>query len=64
MNKYGKDIFWRDLKNLQPIDETDSFTDKHKDKLKVLFWVICISITAITLQAIAKELAMKIAGIK
>ena len=63
MNRIGKENFIRNLAILQVTDEEDTFKEKHSHKLKALYWVIATSIILYTLETIAHELAMKLAGV-
>jgi len=62
MNRVGKEMLWKNLQELQPKERRGDFYYEHKDKVKVLFWVAVSSIGIFTLEAIAREIAMKLAG--
>jgi len=63
-NRIGHENFWRNLAHLQLTEEPDDFKIKHKDKMKIVFWVAVSSVGIYTLEAIAREIAMKLGGIR
>jgi len=62
LNKIGQENFYRNLAQLQVLDEPDSFKEAHKAKMKLVVWLATTAIALMTLEAIARELAMKLAG--
>jgi hypothetical protein len=63
-NKYGHETLWLDLAYLQKeFKPDDSFSKRHKDKLKLLYWLIGSCLLIYTAETVAVELAMKL-GVK
>ena len=63
----GRMNFLINLKQLQEIDTeeektSNKFYEKHKEKIKLIYWLTITSLTILTLESIAHELASKYFG--